>query len=42
MQVDQAGAHRAKWLKIPRNIILLFQPAHTPETNSIERVWKLN
>lgn len=27
MQVDQAGAHRAKCLKIPKNIILLFQPA---------------
>jgi hypothetical protein len=35
MQVDQAGAHRAKCLKIPKNIILLFQPAHSPETNPI-------
>ncbi|AFY73913.1 hypothetical protein Syn7502_01880 [Synechococcus sp. PCC 7502] len=40
MQVDQAGAHRAKRLKIPQNIILLFQPAHAPETNPIERVWQ--
>jgi len=40
MQVDQAGAHRAKRLKIPKNIILLFQPAHAPETNPIERVWQ--
>ncbi|MDX1976725.1 MAG: IS630 family transposase, partial [Pseudanabaenaceae cyanobacterium bins.68] len=28
-------------LKIPKNIILLFQPAHAPETNPIERVWQL-
>jgi len=40
MQVDQAGAHKAKRLKIPKNIILLFQPAHAPETNPIERVWQ--
>ncbi|XHX78387.1 MAG: transposase [Stenomitos frigidus ULC029] len=40
MQVDQAGAHKAKRLKLPVNIILLFQPSHAPETNPIERVWK--
>ncbi len=38
--LDQAGAHRAKRLQIPPNIILLFQPAHAPETNPIERVWQ--
>jgi hypothetical protein len=40
MQVDGAGCHRAKKLKIPSNIILMFQPAHSPETNPIERVWQ--
>ena len=40
MQLDQAGAHKAKRLKIPANIILLFQPSHAPETNPIERVWQ--
>lgn len=40
MQLDQAGAHRAKRLKVPTNIILLFQPSHSPETNPIERVWQ--
>jgi hypothetical protein len=40
MQLDQAGAHRAKRLKVPTNIILLFQPSHSPETNLIERVWQ--
>ena len=40
MQLDQAGAHKAKRLKIPVNIILMFQPSHAPETNPIERVWQ--
>ncbi|PSB29097.1 helix-turn-helix domain-containing protein [Stenomitos frigidus] len=29
-----------KRLQIPPNIILLFQPSHSPETNPIERVWQ--
>ncbi|WP_242033590.1 transposase [Phormidium sp. FACHB-592] len=37
-QLDQAGAHRAKRLQIPSNMILMFQPSHAPETNPIERV----
>jgi hypothetical protein len=40
MQLDQAGAHQAKRLKLPANILLLFQPSHAPETNPIERVWQ--
>lgn len=40
MQLDQAGAHRAKRLQIPANILLIFQPSHSPETNPIERVWQ--
>ena len=40
LQLDQAGAHRAKRLQIPTNIILMFQPSHSPETNPIERVWQ--
>jgi transposase len=40
MQLDQAGAHKAKRLMLPANIILLFQPSHAPETNPIERVWQ--
>jgi hypothetical protein len=40
IQLDQAGAHKAKRLKLPHNIILLFQPSHAPETNPIERVWQ--
>lgn len=40
IQLDQAGCHRAKRLQIPANIILIFQPAHAPETNPIEQVWQ--
>lgn len=40
IQLDQAGAHRARRLKVPDNIILMFQPSHSPETNPIERVWQ--
>ena len=40
MQLDQAGAHKAKRLRIPSNIILMFQPSHSPETNPIEHVWQ--
>jgi hypothetical protein len=40
IQLDQAGAHKAKRLKLPANIILLFQPSQAPETNPIERVWQ--
>jgi len=40
IQLDQAGAHKAKRLKLPNHIILLFQPAHAPESNPIERVWQ--
>ena len=39
MQVDQAGCHRAKRLRVPSNIIFIFQPAHCPQLNPIERVW---
>ena len=40
IQVDNGGFHKAKKLKIPPNIILLFQPSHAPELNPIEQVWQ--
>lgn len=39
MQIDNAGFHTAKKIQIPDNISLLPQPAHSPETNPIERIW---
>ena len=40
IQVDQAGWHTAKRLVVPDNIILMCQPAHSPESNPIEQVWQ--
>jgi len=34
MQVDQAGWHQAKELKVPENIRLIFQPPYSPERES--------
>lgn len=40
IQIDGAPAHRAKALQWPENLIPVFQPAHSPELNSIERLWQ--
>ena len=40
IQLDNGRFHKAKKLKIPENIILMFQPAHCPESNPIEQVWQ--
>ena len=39
IQLDNATCHTAKRLVIPDNIILWFQPAHSPDCNPVERVW---
>jgi len=40
IQLDNGGFHKAKRLRVPSNIILLFQPPHCPESNPIEQVWQ--
>ena len=40
MLVDQAGWHRSNSLKVPENIRLIPQPAHSPELNPVEHVWQ--
>ena len=40
LQIDNAPAHIANEIEIPDNIVLLFQPPHSPELNPIERVWQ--
>jgi hypothetical protein len=40
LQVDNGAFHKAKSLRIPDNVILLFQPAYCPELNPIERLWQ--
>jgi transposase len=39
IQMDGAPAHIAQDIEIPDNIVLIFQPAHSPELNPIERLW---
>ena len=33
------GFHNSLNLSIPENVVLLFQPAYSPEVNPIERLW---
>lgn len=37
--MDQAGWHKAKALKTPENITILFMPPYSPELNPVERLW---
>jgi len=37
--VDNAAFHKAKKLKIPENIVLIFQPPYNPELNPAEKIW---
>lgn len=39
VQLDNGRFHYSSSLKIPDNILLLFQPPYSPELNPIERVW---
>src|SRR3712207_8535688 len=38
--LDNARSHTAKRLRVPENVILLFQPPYAPEVNPVERVWE--
>ncbi|WP_190798216.1 transposase, partial [Leptolyngbya sp. FACHB-541] len=40
IQLDNGRFHKAKRLKVPDNIVLMFQPPHCPELNPIEQVWQ--
>lgn len=37
--LDNSRCHTAAKLRIPENIVLLFQPPYAPEVNPAERVW---
>ena len=39
LQVDNAAFHKAKRLKLPDNVVLLFQPPYSPELNPAEKIW---
>jgi len=38
--LDNASYHKAKLLKIPANVLLVFLRPYTPELNPIERFWQ--
>ena len=40
MVLDNGAFHKAKKLKIPDNIKLLFLPPYSPELNPAERMWE--
>lgn len=40
IHLDRGGFHIGNQLEIPTNVVLLFQPAHSPELNPAERVWE--
>jgi len=37
--MDQAGWHKARALRVPENITILYLPPYSPELNPIERLW---
>jgi transposase len=39
MQIDGAGWHKSKELKIPKNIHFIIQPPYSPEVNPTEHIW---
>ena len=39
IQMDNATCRTTKRLKVPENIILWFQPPHSPDCNPIARFW---
>jgi transposase len=40
MVLDNGAFHKAKKLKIPPNITLLFLPPYSPELNPAEKIWQ--
>jgi transposase len=37
--LDNGAFHKAKALRIPENIILIFLPPYSPELNPAEKIW---
>ena len=40
MILDRGRFHRAKALQLPKNLVLEFIPAYSPELNPMERLWE--
>lgn len=39
MVLDNGAFHKAKSLKVPENICLIFLPPYSPELNPAEKIW---
>lgn len=39
MVLDNGAFHKAKSLRMPENIVLVFQPPYSPEVNPAEKIW---
>ena len=39
IQLDNGRFHHSSSLRIPDNILLIFQPPYTPKLNPMERIW---
>jgi transposase len=39
MIMDGAGWHKAKALKVPENMELIFLPPYSPQLNPVEHIW---
>ncbi len=39
MVLDNGAFHKAKSLKIPQNVGLIFLPPYSPELNPAEKIW---
>ena len=37
--MDQAGWHRARALRVPDNVVILYLPPYSPELNPVENLW---
>ena len=40
MAMDGAGWHKAKALKVPENMALIFLPPYSPQLNPVEHIWE--
>ena len=40
MVMDGAGWHKAKALKVPDNMALIFLPPYSPQLNPVEHIWE--
>jgi transposase len=40
VQMDRAGWHTTRKLKVPKNITIILLPSRSPELNPVENIWQ--